>query len=212
MSGDRSLRRRLLATAMAMNEQRINHGGSGNVSVRQADGFLITPSAIPYEDCRPEDTVRMDMTGEHEGMRRPSSEWRFHRDIYQHRPEAGAVLHAHAPCCTTLACLGLDIPSFHYMVAKAGGSDIRCAPYALFGSSELAHLALAALDGRKACLLANHGMLCFERNLGATLELAVEVENLARVYVQTLQIGKPELLDDTAMAAVTERFKDYRQS
>ncbi len=206
-----SLRQQLIDTALTMNSSGINQGASGNLSVRIAGGFLITPSALPYDECQPQDIVLMDLAGNHEGNQKPSSEWRFHRDIYLHRKEAGAILHAHPPWCTTLACLGIEIPPFHYMVAIARGNTVRCAPYATFGTQELSNLALQALEDRSACLLANHGMLCLEKNLQQSLSLAIEVENLARIYSQALQIGKPLLLSQDEMNQVLEKFRDYRQ-
>ena len=206
-----TLRQQLIDTALAMNSSEINQGTSGNISVRVDGGFLITPSALPYEECRPQDIVLMDLAGNREGKQQPSSEWRLHRDIYLHREEAGAILHAHPPWCTTLACLGREIPPFHYMIAITGGTTIRCAPYATFGTQELSDHALYALEARNTCLLANHGMLCLEENLQRTLSLAIEVENLARIYSQALQIGKPLLLEKKEMNRVLEKFKDYKR-
>jgi len=204
------LRTQLIETALQMETMGLNHGMSGNLSVRINEGFLITPSALPYNQCMAEDIVLMDLEGHAQGSRKPSSEWRFHRDIYTQRQDAGAVLHAHSPWCTTLACLQTPIPAFHYMVAVAGGLDIRCAPYATYGTQALSDYALEALQNRKACLLANHGLLCLDADLDRVLALAIEVEDLARVYGQTMQIGKPVLLSDTEMMKVIGKFKDYR--
>ena len=204
------LRTQLIETALQMETMGLNHGMSGNLSVRIKEGFLITPSALPYNQCMAEDIVLMDLEGHAQGSRKPSSEWRFHRDIYAQRQDAGAVLHAHSPWCTTLACLQTPIPAFHYMVAVAGGLDIRCAPYATYGTQALSDYALEALQNRKACLLANHGLLCLDADLDRVLALAIEVEDLARVYGQTMQIGKPVLLSDAEMMKVIEKFKDYR--
>lgn len=208
MSGD--LREQLLATARAMNGQGLNQGTSGNVSVREGEGFLITPSALAYDQCWPEDLVWLDMTGAAQGKRRPSSEWRMHRDIYHHFPQAGAILHAHSLYCTSLACLERGIPAFHYMVAMAGGDSIRCTPYALFGSQELSDAAVAGLKDRSATLLGHHGMICFAASLGQVLALAIEVEALARMYLQALQVGEPPTLSAVAMAEVLERFAAYK--
>jgi len=207
-----SKRQALVETARAMNRIGLNQGTSGNLSLRLGEEFLITPSALAYDRCTTADLVRLDMNGDLiGGTRRPSSEWRIHRDIYRHKPEAGAVLHAHPPWCTTLACLQQDIPPFHYMVAVAGGSSIACAPYALFGSRALSENTLAAFSGdRRACLLAHHGMVCFDVGLDEVLALALEVENLARVYVQALQIGEVPLLSGQEMEEVMERFAEYR--
>ncbi len=205
-----SLRQQLLDTALETIRLGLNRGASGNLSVRDGDGFLITPSALPFERCSADDMVRMTMAGEAQGPHKPSSEWRFHRDIYRHRPEANAVIHAHPVWCTTLACLHRDIPAVHYMIAMAGGNTIRCAPYAIFGSQVLSDRALEALEGRKACLLANHGLLCLESSLERALSLAQEVELLAQIYSQTLAIGEPVILSDEEMDAVIERFAGYR--
>jgi L-fuculose-phosphate aldolase len=213
---ERALRADIVATARAMNAANVNRGRAGNVSARWraggVDGFLVTPSGMRYEDTAPEDIVAMSIAGEALGIRRPSSEWRIHRDIYVARSEAGAIVHTHAPFATTLACLDRGIPAFHYMVAVAGGNDIRCARYATFGSQELSDLALAALEGRRACLLAHHGMVVIGSNLATALELAIEVETLAEMYWRALQVGEPAVLSDAEMARVADRFADYGQS
>ncbi|TMH11728.1 MAG: class II aldolase [Betaproteobacteria bacterium] len=206
-----ALRAAIIATAIQMNERRINSGKSGNVSARTETGFLITPTGLPYESMRPEDIVRVTLGGVATGPRLPSSEWRFHRDIYVERPDAGAIVHAHSPFATTLACLGRGIPAFHYMVAVAGGKDIRCAPYATFGTQELSDGALVALSRRHACLLANHGMIAVEASLEAALALAIEVEALAEQYWRALQIGAPNLLSDAEMDIVLDKFRNYGQ-
>lgn len=205
-----SLRCNLIATARAMNTLGLNQGTSGNVSVCHDDAILITPSWLPYDRCRPEDIVRLQTNGTAEGSRKPSSEWRLHLDIYKTRPEARAILHTHSPWCTTLACLDREIPSFHYMVALAGGDTIRCAPYAVFGSRELSQNVTAALEDRTACLMSHHGMVCFAGSPEKALDLAAEVENLARVYCQALQLGEPSLLDRDQMDEVLAKFADYR--
>lgn len=210
---ERSLREAVIATARAMNAAGINRGKSGNVSVRLRgagfDGFLVTPSGLPYGQTTPEDIVAMSLAGDARGRRAPSSEWRFHRDIYRTYTDAGAIVHTHAPFATTLACLGRGIPSFHYMVAVAGGADIRCAPYATFGTQALADGAVAALAGRRACLLAQHGMIAVGATLDAALALAVEVETLAEMYWRVLQVGEPVLLSAAEMAVVLEKFATY---
>ncbi|HKP65585.1 MAG TPA: class II aldolase/adducin family protein, partial [Casimicrobiaceae bacterium] len=160
-----SLRTAIIATALEMNASGINRGKSGNVSARIEGGFLITPSGLPYADTTANDIVAVDETGAASGTRKPSSEWRFHRDIYRARSEARAIVHAHSPFATALACLNRGIPAFHYMIAMAGGNDIRCAPYATFGTQELSDAALSALDERKACLLAHHGMIAIGESL-----------------------------------------------
>jgi L-fuculose-phosphate aldolase len=203
------LHRQLIETAVAMNASGTNCGTSGNLSVRTDTGFLITPSGLDYNDLVPEDIVSMNLDGEWQGPNAPSSEWRFHRDIYRQRADALAIVHAHPTFCATLACLGKPIPAFHYMVAVAGGKDIRCSPYATFGTQELSDHVLAALEDRKACLMANHGVVCFGGDLPGALALAVEVEQLAQVYYQCLVAGEPTILDDHEMERVLEKFRDY---
>jgi L-fuculose-phosphate aldolase len=210
-TGHLALREAMISTARRMNASGLNQGTSGNLSQRVEDGFLVTPTGMDYDAMVPEDIVFMRFDGTHEGRRKPSSEWRFHRDLLAARPEVGAVLHAHSMFCTTLACLRRGIPSFHYMVTVAGGVDIRCAPYATFGTEELSRHAVAALEGRKACLLANHGMLALGRDLAGAFKLAVEVETLAAMYWRALQVGEPVLLDAAEMAVVLEKFKTYGQ-
>jgi L-fuculose-phosphate aldolase len=206
-----NLRQQVIDTALKMNALGINQGKSGNVSVRSNEGFLITPTGLPYEHTTPEDIVFMRPDGSCEGARLPSSEWRFHRDLYMRRPETNAIVHTHSLHATTLACLGRGIPAFHYMVAVAGGRDIRCAPYATFGTQQLSDHALLALQDRKACLLAQHGMIATGASLENALALAVEVETLAHIYFQALQIGEPAILPDDEMDRVLEKFKTYGQ-
>jgi L-fuculose-phosphate aldolase len=203
------LRKQIIATALRMNALGINRGKSGNVSARWKDGFLVTPSGLPYEETKPGDIVFIDKKAKTKGKRAPSSEWRFHFDIHHSKSEVHAVVHTHSSFATTLACLGMGVPAFHYMVAVAGGNDIRCAPYATFGTQTLSDHALNALQDRKACLLANHGMIAAGGTLKSTLALAVEVEALCEQYWRCLQIGKPNLLSDDEMAVVVEKFKSY---
>lgn len=204
-----TLREQLLAVSRKLVECGLNRGTSGNASVRDGSGFLVTPSGMAVDAMTPHDMVWMDFAGNAQGSRMPSSEWRFHRDILQARPEVGAVIHTHAMFATTLSCLRRDIPAFHYMIAVAGGDTIRCAPYALFGSQVLSDAALAALKDRRACLLANHGMIAVGRDLERALALSVEVETLCEQYCRALQIGEPALLDAVQMAEVLEQFKGY---
>lgn len=206
-------RRALIAACRRMNALGINQGTSGNVSLRVAGGnragFLVSPSGVPYDAMAPDDVVLMRMGGAWEGKpgRKPSSEWRFHHDILKARPDAGAVIHTHAMFCTTLSCLRRGIPAFHYMVAVAGGESIRCADYATFGTQALSDAALRALEGRSACLLANHGMIALGATLETALALAVEVETLAAQYWRALQIGEPVLLSKSEMAEVIRKFR-----
>jgi L-fuculose-phosphate aldolase len=187
----------------------LNQGASGNVSTRSPGGFLITPSGRDMSALAAADMVPVDMDGAApEGMK-PSSEWRFHRDIYAAFAEAGAIVHAHSPFAVALACLRRDIPAFHYMVAMAGGADIRCARYATFGTQALSDAVLEALRDRRACLMANHGLLAWGGDLADALALAVEVEALSGQYLRCLQAGGPVLLSGVEMDAAIERFRDY---
>ena len=210
-----SLRAAIVATALTMNDAGINRGKSGNVSARLRrdgfDGFLVTPSALPYAQTTPADIAYVSLAGDASGPRPPSSEWRFHRDIYAQRADAHAVVHAHAPFATSLACLHRGIPAFHYMIAMAGGNDVRCAPYATFGTQALSDNVIGALAGRTACLMANHGLIAVGRSLDAALSLPVEVETLAEMYWRVLQIGEPALLSDAEMDVVIARFATYGQ-
>jgi L-fuculose-phosphate aldolase len=203
---EESLRDAIISTAVAMNAANINRGKSGNVSARWGDGFLVTPSGLRYEETTLDDIVPVALDGAAHGKRVPSSEWRFHRDIYRTRDDARAIVHTHSPFATSLACLRRGIPAFHYMVAAAGGKDIRCAGYATFGTQALSDAALAALEGRRACLLANHGMIALGPSLAAALALAIEVETLAEMYWRALQVGEPVILDDAEMETVLAKF------
>lgn len=200
-------RKELIATVRQMNALGINQGTSGNASVRIDGGYLITPSGMAYDDLEPDDIVEMSLDGEASGPRKPSSEWRFHQDLLKARSDFGAVVHTHGKAVMTLACQRMELPPFHYMIAVAGGNTIRCADYATFGTQELSDNALKAIDGRKACLLANHGLLAGEATLARALSLAVEVETLCDTYWRILQIGEPVLLSDAEMDAVREQFK-----
>jgi ribulose-5-phosphate 4-epimerase/fuculose-1-phosphate aldolase len=212
-SSDLSLRAELVEAARAMNGLGINRGTSGNASVRGGAGFLVTPSALPYDRMGVADFVEMTLEGTPlDAIRPPSSEWRFHRDLYAARNDVGALIHTHAPFATTLACLDLPIPAFHYMVAKAGGNDIRCAGYATFGTQALSDHVVAAMEGRRACLMSHHGMIAAGTTLDAALGLAVEVEQLAEMYWRALQIETPTLLDDEEMARVARQFATYGRS
>lgn len=204
-----ALRLAIIRTARDMNALGINRGKSGNVSARIDTGFLITPSGLPYAQMKPADIVAVDTDGNASGERAPSSEWRFHRDIYAARSEVMAIVHTHAPFATTLACLDRGIPAFHYMIGVAGGSDIRCAPYATFGTQALSEHAVRALEGRRACLLSHHGMIAIDDSLKSALALAVEVETLSEMYWRALQIGEPGILSDDEMRDVIARFATY---
>jgi L-fuculose-phosphate aldolase len=206
MSGKR---KDLVKTAREMNRSGLNQGTSGNLSLRDGDGLLITPSGLDYEAMGPEHLVRLDREGRVLEGRKPSSEWRIHRDIYASRPDAAAILHAHPVHCMALACLNRPIPAFHYMVAVAGGHDIRCAPYATFGTQALSDHVLTGLEGRRACLMANHGLVCLAEDAAGALALAIEIELLAQAYLQCLAVGEPRLLSREEMARVLDKFQDY---
>ena len=205
------LRQQLIATAQAMQPAGLNRGTAGNVSVRDSDGFLITPTGMPYAKLEADDIPHMRLDGSYQGSRKPSSEWRFHRDLYAARPHVGAVLHAHSPFAISLACLRLDIPPFHYMIARFGGDTVRCADYAIFGSQALSDAALAAMENRCACLLANHGLLVAARDLDEALALAIELEELCEQYWRACQLGQPVLLGTEEMNEVMEKFGSYGQ-
>ena len=202
----RDLRAAIVDTCRRMARAGLNQGTSGNVSVRHGEGFLVTPSSLPPEAMTPEDIVEMAWDGTHAG-RRPSSEWRFHRDILRARPEVDAVVHCHSIYATTLACHHKAIPAFHYMVAVAGGSTIRCAPYATFGTQGLSDAAVEALEGRLACLLGQHGQIALGRTLDQALRMAAEVETLSRLYVQALTLGEPPVLSDEEMERVIGQMR-----
>ena len=206
---DKNLRREMVETAQKLVSLGLNRGTSGNIGVRHGESFLVTPSGIPAEDMSPDGMVAMNFSGTTLGAGKPSSEWRFHCDILKARPEIGAVIHTHSRYATSLACLNLEIPPFHYMISAAGGDSIRCAPYALFGSQALSDYTLQALENRKACLLGNHGMIAMGYDLADALAVAVEVESLCEQYWTALQVGEPNILTDSQMQEVLERFKSY---
>jgi L-fuculose-phosphate aldolase len=205
----------LIASALRMSAAGLNKGTTGNLSVRAEEngqaGFLITPTGMAYDALEEADIAFMLFDGTSIGRRQPSSEWRFHRDLYVARPEAGAIAHAHSPFATSLACLRREIPPFHYMIARFGGDTLRCAAYATFGTQALSDAALAALQGRNACLLANHGLLVFGRDLAQALDLGIELESLCEQYWRASLLGEPLLLDSTEMATVLEKFARYGQ-
>lgn len=207
-----AIRREMIATCIYMNDKGVNQGTSGNISVRIEGGFLITPSGVPYQEMKPEDIVFMKPDASHRGTRKPSTEWRFHRDIMTKKPEVGAVIHLHSMFCTSLSILRREIPAVHYMIAAAGGPSVPCVPYVTWGTQELADYILGALENRHACLLANHGMVCVGPNLKKAAWLAVEIEALAAQYWRALQIGVPHVLPDDEIARVMEKFKSYGQT
>jgi L-fuculose-phosphate aldolase len=212
MSGkrDQELRRSLVAGCRELARRGLTPGTSGNISIRRdARGFFVSPTGMAYEALDAADVPLVTFDGHWFGRRRPSSEWRFHRDILAWRGEIGAIVHTHSPKATALACTGRAIPAFHYMVAVAGGADIRCAPYHTFGSQALSQAALAALEDRRACLLAHHGVIALGVDVDAALALAAEVEDLAAKYCTVLTLGEVGTLGADEMARVIEKFRTY---
>jgi L-fuculose-phosphate aldolase len=212
-AAETALRREVIETALEMERLGINQGTSGNISARWRDGLLITPSGVPYAELQTQDIVWLPFDVLDDAavfeQTRPSTEWRFHRDILRSRPEINAVVHTHSNAATALAIHGRDIPAHHYMVAVAGGNSIRCAPYATFGSQALSTHAIIALQDRTACLLAHHGVIAIGHDLARALWLANEVEVLAQQYLLACQLGTPPVLSDEAINEVIEKFKEY---
>jgi L-fuculose-phosphate aldolase len=207
---EENLREAVVAACRDLAHRGLTHGTSGNISVRRDEQrFFVSPSGMAYDVLEPDDVPLMDLDGRWFGRRRPSSEWRFHRDIFKSRDDVRAVVHTHSQNATALACTARGIPAFHYMVAVAGGHDIRCAPYYTFGTQELSEAALAALEGRRACLLANHGVIAVGADLPAALALAGEVENLATQYCAALAVGDVHILNEEEMRCVIEKFRTY---
>ena len=212
------LRQQLIDSARRMQAAGLNRGTAGNLSVRVGEAgtgndgdFLITPTGMAYDELVAADIVHMHHEGSCQGRRRPSSEWRFHRDLYAARADAGAILHAHSPFATSLACLRRDIPPFHYMIARFGGDNVRCAAYATFGTQALSDAILLAIVKRRACLLANHGMLVIGHDLQQAIDLGIELETLCEQYWRACQLGQPVLLDAAEMATVLDKFASYGQ-
>lgn len=207
------LRLELITFAQRMTASGLNRGTSGNLSVRHGEGFYITPTGMAYETLAADDIpwMPLDGHGDYQGRRKPSSEWRLHHDLYATRPEAHAVLHAHSPFAISLACLRTGLPPFYYMIALFGGDTVHCAEYATFGTQALSDAALKAMQGRSACLLANHGLLLFGNSLQQALEHAIELEELCEQYWRTCQLGQPVLLSPQEMTEVLEKFASYGQ-
>lgn len=203
------LRKQVIETCLDMNEEGLNQGTSGNVSVRIPEGFLITASGVPYKKMKPHHVVTMDLEGGYVGDYLPSTEWRMHMDIYKARPEAGAIVHVHSIHATALACLRKDIPCFHYMMGVTGGTSLRVSDYAEFGTQELSNTMLKAMTDRTACLLANHGQICFSGTLDKALWLAGEIEAICHQFWAASVAGKPVVLAEPQMTSVLKRFKTY---
>jgi L-fuculose-phosphate aldolase len=209
MNHEHHLRAQLAETTRLSVKHGLNQVASGNLSVRCGEGFLITPSGLAMEGLAPSEMVLLDLNGRPHSDARPSTEWRIHRDLYRARPELGALVHAHSPYAVSLSCLRRPIPPFHYMVAAAGGRDIRCAAYATFGTETLSEHVLVAMEGRRACLMANHGQVAAGPDLASALALAQEVEGLCAQYWRASLMGAPVLLSDAEMDEVLERFRSY---
>ena len=209
---EHTLRLELIHVARKLNSTGLSAGTSGTVSIRIGNEMLITPTGAVYDALRPQDVVKMSLDGSvAPGQLKPSSEWHFHAALYRQYSDVSAIVHCHSVSATALACCGRSIPAFHYMVAVAGGHDIRCAPYATFGTDELAQNAVDAITDRRACLLANHGQIAVGETASQALALAVEVETLSQHYIQALQIGNVQLLHKDEMEHVLKKFETYGQ-
>jgi len=208
----KNLRTEVIKYAKMLNSKNLSALRSGNISVRYMEGFLITPSGAKYSSLKNKDIVFVSLSGEFDPKKGiPSSEWRFHQDIYLNKMEAKAIVHAHSNCATAISTHGKGIPAFHYMVAMAGGNDIKCAKYATYGTRELSKNILKALRQRNACLIGNHGQIAYSENLSKAFELAEEVENLSNQYIKALKIGKPKTLSSKEMNKVLSKAKNYKR-
>ena len=198
--------------AKMLNTENLSALRSGNISVRYNDGFLITPSGVKYSSLKIDDIVFVSLNGQFdEKKQKPSSEWKFHRDIYKNKREAKAIVHSHSTNATAVSAHGKSIPAFHYMVALAGGNDIKCADYATFGTEELSNNVIRALENRKACLMSNHGQVAFEKSLDKAFELAQEIENICHQYINALKIGVPKILSNNEMNKILGQIKNYKK-
>ena len=208
----KNLRSEVIRYAKMLNSKKLSALRSGNISVRYKDGFFITPSGAKYSSLKNKDIVFVFLTGKFDKKKGiPSSEWRFHQDIYKNKVESKAIVHAHSSCATAISTHGKKIPAFHYMIAMAGGNDIKCAKYATYGTRELSKNILKALKRRNACLIGNHGQIAFSENLSKAFELAEEVENLSNQYIKALKIGKPKILSLKEMNKVLSKAKNYKR-
>ena len=208
----KNLRAEIIKYSKMLNSKKLSALRSGNISSRYKDGFLITPSGKKYSSLKNRDIVFVSLNGYFDKKKGiPSSEWKFHQDIYRNKKEAKAIVHAHSTCATAVSTHKRGIPPFHYMVAMAGGHDIKCAKYATFGTRELSKNILKALKGRKACLISNHGQIAFEESLSKAFELAEEVENISLQYITSLKLGKPKILSVKEMKKVLSKAKNYKK-
>ena len=202
----------IIKYANMLNSEKLSTLRSGNVSLRYKNGFLITPSGVKYSLLKLDDIVFVSLDGKFdETKNKPSSEWRFHKDIYSSKNEANAIVHAHSTHATAVSAHNKDVPAFHYMVALAGGNDLKCAKYATFGTQELSDNIINALKNRKACLMSNHGQVAFGDNLEQAFELAQEVENICHQYINAIKIGEPKILSSSEMDVILEKVKNYKK-
>ncbi|MDC3100381.1 class II aldolase/adducin family protein [Candidatus Pelagibacter sp.] len=208
-------RKEVIKYSIKLNTTNLSPLRSGNISVRSEEdgiqGFLITPSGKKYDSLKEDDIVFVSNDGNHDTKLKPSSEWRFHKDIYLKKPNAKAIVHAHSPHAAAVSAHGKDIPAFHYMIALAGGDSIKCAKYATFGTQELSDHIIDALENRKACLMSNHGQVAFGENLESAFELAEELENICHQYINTIKFGDPKILSSSEMDVILEKVKNYKK-
>ena len=208
-------RKEVIKYSIKLNTTKLSPLRSGNISVRSEEdgiqGFLITPSGKKYDSLKEDDIVFVSSDGHHDTNLKPSSEWRFHKDIYLKKPDAKAIVHAHSPHATAVSAHSKDIPAFHYMIALAGGDSIKCAKYATFGTQELSDNIIDALENRKACLMSNHGQVAFGENLESSFELAEELENICHQYINTIKLGDPKILSSSEMDVILEKVKNYKK-
>ena len=208
-------RKEVITYSIKLNTTNLSPLRSGNISVRSiensVEGFLITPSGKKYDTLKEEDIVFVSSDGNHDSNLKPSSEWRFHKDIYLKKPDAKAIVHAHSTHASAVSAHGKDIPAFHYMIALAGGDSIKCAKYATFGTQELSDNIIDALENRKACLMSNHGQVAFGENLESAFELAEELENICHQYINTIKLGEPKILSSSEMDVILEKVKNYKK-
>ena len=202
----------IIKYANMLNSEKLSTLRSGNVSLRYKNGFLITPSGVKYSLLKVDDIVFVSLDGKFdETKNKPSSEWRFHKDIYSSKNEANAIVHAHSTHATAVSAHNKDVPAFHYMVALAGGNDLKCAKYATFGTQELSDNIIEALKNRKACLMSNHGQVAYGDNLNSAFELAEEVENICHQYINAIKLGEPKILSSSEMDVILEKVKNYKK-
>ncbi|MDB3872879.1 class II aldolase/adducin family protein [Pelagibacteraceae bacterium] len=209
---EQKIRKDIIKFSKLLNKTNLSPLRSGNISVRYKNGFLITPSGMRYETLKSKDIVFVDLKGKYNSKKnKPSSEWHFHKDIYLNKKNANSVVHCHSKNALVLSCIRKKIPAFHYMVAVAGGVDIKCAKYATYGTSELSKNIIQVLNNRLACLIENHGQVVFSDGIDSAFELAQEVEHLSEQYLECLRIGKPKILTNIEMSRVLKKVKNYKK-